>query len=650
MKKTLLLLSLFAFTFSNAQTGLLAATGYAPDFTVSDINGTSHTLYNYLDSGKVVVLEFLSVTCGHCQQHAAGTENSYIANGPSGTDKARFLGLEINGSTNNAAVANFATNYGVSFPIANDITSTIGYQWYYYPGYYVIYPDYSYTTICGANCITAQNSSTIEGLLNAAISAWVPPIYGCTDPLAINYDSTATIDNDSCDFTSYTITTVGMSFSPDTIICDVGDTINFILGGYHNAVEVSDSTWLIGGTTSNGGFSFGFGSTGMFIPDDCHTFYYVCQPHASMGMKGVIIAHHPPVFGCIDPTALNYDSLATIDDGSCVYCSLGPITGVNLTDLIHDRVNFNWDDMNSVCGTVDQIRIRYREVGTSAYSTKTMGSPVGNNAPCLNTSKLVLNLSASTQYEYDIKLWYQDGTVVAWHAGGTFTTAAICDNVINVVATPLSTTKTEFCWDSVSSYSFVRLKYRENISGSSFNNIGGFGVFSPTLCKEKNGLVSGTQYRVMWRTWCSATGGPYRSSQWDGPVIWDQLTAVVYGCTDGTAINYNPLATSDDGSCQYCIDPSLINPTCFCPMIYNPVCGCDGIVYSNSCLATCAGVTSWTQGPCSARIGDNTSTARRVVKITDLLGRDIDSSRVVDVTTLLYIYDDGTVEKKIILE
>ena len=73
-------------------------------------------------------------------------------------------------------------------------------------------------------------------------------------------------------------------------------------------------------------------------------------------------------------------------------------------------------------------------------------------------------------------------------------------------------------------------------------------------------------------------------------------------------------------------------------------------MYSNSCLATCAGVTSWTQGPCSARIGDNTSTARRVVKITDLLGRDIDSSRVVDVTTLLYIYDDGTVEKKIILE
>ena len=37
----------------------------------------------------------------------------------------------------------------------------------------------------------------------------------------------------------------------------------------------------------------------MFIPDDCHTFYYVCSPHVH-GMKGVIMRHHPPVWGCTD--------------------------------------------------------------------------------------------------------------------------------------------------------------------------------------------------------------------------------------------------------------------------------------------------------------------------------------------------------------
>ena len=128
--------------------------------------------------------------------------------------------------------------------------------------------------------------------------------------------------------------------------------------------------------------------------------------------------------GCTDPTASNYDPLATIDDGTCTYPNVcGAITGVNLTDVIHDRVTFNWDDMNQGSCVVDQIRIRYRAVGSSSWSLKTMGAPVGNNAPCLNTSKLVLNLTASTQYEYDFKIWYQDGTVVNWHAGGTFTTA-----------------------------------------------------------------------------------------------------------------------------------------------------------------------------------------------------------------------------------
>ena len=193
--------------------------------------------------------------------------------------------------------------------------------------------------------------------------------------------------------------------------------------------------------------------------------------------------------------------------------------------------------MNSTCAIVDQIRIRYREVGSSAYSNKTMGAPVGNNAPCLNTSKLVLNLTPSTAYEYDFKIWYQDGTVVNWHANGTFTTADVCVNATNMTATPNpnNNTQTEGCWTNPASHEFVRLQYRENVPGSSFSNIGGFGVMAPDACKTKNGLTAGTQYRVMWRTWCNATGGPYRSPVWDGPVIWDQPASIrVEG---GTAIN-----------------------------------------------------------------------------------------------------------------
>ena len=39
-----------------------------------------------------------------------------------------------------------------------------------------------------------------------------------------------------------------------------------------------------------------------------------------------------------------------------------------------------------------------------------------------------------------------------------------------------------------------------------------------------------------------------------------------------------------------------------------------------------------------------------VVKITDLLGREVNVDEVVDKTPLIYIYSDGTVEKKIVIE
>ena len=61
------------------------------------------------------------------------------------------------------------------------------------------------------------------------------------------------------------------------------------------------------------------------------------------------------------------------------------------------------------------------------------------------------------------------------------------------------------------------------------------------------------------------------------------ITSAIYGCTDSAALNYNPGANCDDGSCIYCVygcmDPLATN--------YNPLATCD----DGSCTAPIYGCT-----------------------------------------------------------
>jgi len=91
--------------------------------------------------------------------------------------------------------------------------------------------------------------------------------------------------------TIVTVVNSGFTFSPGTITVNVGDTVNFSLASAHNIAEVSQATFLANGNTQlPGGFSTSFGGGLVFTNAlTTGTHWYVCQPHASMGMKGKII-------------------------------------------------------------------------------------------------------------------------------------------------------------------------------------------------------------------------------------------------------------------------------------------------------------------------------------------------------------------------
>jgi len=57
----------------------------------------------------------------------------------------------------------------------------------------------------------------------------------------------------------------------------------------------------------------------------------------------------------------------------------------------------------------------------------------------------------------------------------------------------------------------------------------------------------------------------------------------------------------------------------------------------------------WIQ-PTSIRISNTDTEEKKLMKITDLLVREVNPEKVIDNTTLFYIYSDGTVEKRIVIE
>lgn len=91
--------------------------------------------------------------------------------------------------------------------------------------------------------------------------------------------------------TSHIITAFNFGFAPENLTIEVGDTVYVQTQNFHTATEVSEANWLANNATSNGGFWVGFGSQtsdDWFVLNEPGMYYYICVPHASMGMKGTI--------------------------------------------------------------------------------------------------------------------------------------------------------------------------------------------------------------------------------------------------------------------------------------------------------------------------------------------------------------------------
>ena len=503
MKKIFLICLSFFISFltysqcSPFATCLNGSSGQAVDFTVTDLNGNSHNLYSYLDSGKVVVLEYLSTTCGHCISHAAYVEDFYEEWGPAGYDLVELIGLEININTDDAAVNSFISTYGLTNPVCNNINPvTLGYQLQYTPTFYVIYPDSTAVSVSGSTLSPYnQSPATVSSMLGDLANTWYNYVFGCTDPTATNYDSTATVDDGSCIFPSVCAVATNLN---TTNVVHSRATFNWDNTGaeYYRIRVNTGSGWSI--LTQIGA------ADGFAHPNASKTRYFL-TPNTTYEWQ---------VRGwCLDGSVSNWSASATFSTlEECPNAS-----NLGATDVEGEWATMTWDAPVATHG-VDYYLARVREVGSSSWNIK---GNIGNGL-----SKTIGSLAQGATYEFETRTWCNTGDAnnpsdpyykSDWGGNGQFTTVPCPVQTDNLAVTQLTATSADFSWTLISATpaaDHFTIRFRE-VGATTWNyrSVAGGGTATG---RTIGGFTSGVDYEWEVRTFCGV-GSTWKSPWLAGP-------------------------------------------------------------------------------------------------------------------------------------
>ena len=189
---------------------------------------------------------------------------------------------------------------------------------------------------------------------------------GCTDPNALNYDSNAIVEDGSCTY-----------FSCTELVLTMFDSYGDGWNGNDFSLFDSNGSLFFTTTLNNGSFGIDY----VCVPDDCYSIS--CnggswQNEISWNIadtNGIVLLSggapftgtlcFPTIYGCTNPLANNFDSLANVDDGSCLFACIDSDT----SESFESGQGFTW--MLDPNNTVDWTN---RSGGTPSNSTGPSGA------------------------------------------------------------------------------------------------------------------------------------------------------------------------------------------------------------------------------------------------------------------------------------
>jgi hypothetical protein len=496
-----------------------------------------------------------------------------------------------------------------------------------------------------------------------------PPVYGCMDDDYVEYNPLATIDDSSCatlkiygciDSTMYNYDPLANAME-DIDSCGYTLILHDLVG--NGWVGTRLEIWQDADTSvfymNQPAFNQVF-SLGLYAPDEVYAKLFVSQQTQHTALEcgftllnplgDTTISVQPPfiipfktydattycgniceekVYGCLDSTAFNYvDSANTALP--CYYYP-GCISPAYLEYHV-DTTNGYYTDINiqdscntlAVFGCMDDTMYNYNALANV------------DNGGCI---PYIYGCMDPTMFNYNPQATASD-TCIAYVYGCTDPTAFNYN--------PLANTDNGSCEAFVfgctdsTMFNYNPLANADNNSCIPFI----YGCTDPSMLNYNPQANTEDFSCIPYVYGCTDSS----SFNYDSTANTDNgsCVAIVEGCMDVNAYNYNIEANvSDSLACLYaanCItgpgNPYWLNDPC-----YAWVLEVDEYCCENEWDTICQATYDYCDGTWSGPLLSRTQTEKKLVSITDLLGRP---SKEIKNKLLFYIYNDGTVERKLI--